>query len=177
MLALYLAQLDSFEDKTLFTAVYEQHEGKMFNIAKAILGSAELANEAVHETFLKIIRNFADFSALEEEHRNGWIALTTKYTALNILKKEKCYIPVKDEYLFSMIDTKRDDTMKCLYEDLADAINELPPMYCEILELYYVQGYTNKEIAVMLNISVENSMQRLSRARKLLLEKMNDEQD
>lgn len=170
MLAFYLSLLEEQSDKELFTEIYQQNIGKMFNIAKAILCSDELANESVHETFLKVIKHFSKFTALGSEHQKGWIVLTTKYTSLNILKKEKRYIPVNDSFLFEVIDKQYDNTTNDIYDDLAEALCELPKIYQDVLELYYVQGYTSKEIAEILNITLENTKQRMSRGRKMLLE-------
>lgn len=174
MLMFYLSMLEEPADKELFTAIYEANHEKMYSIALSILSKPELASEAVHETFLDIIEGFQKFSALSDKHRQGWIALATKYIAINIGKKEKRSVAVSDDYLFYMADKERDEQQEVLYEELADAINELPKHYRDVLELYYVYGYSNWEIGEMLDISVDNVMQRCSRSRKMLLEKMND---
>lgn len=170
MLAFYLSLIDDQNDKELFTEIYENNIGKMFNIAKGILRYDELANESVHEAFLKLIKYFSKFTSLGSEHQKGWIALTTKYTSLNLLRKEKYYIPVDDSFLFDIIDKQCGNTSNDIYDDLAEALCELPTIYQEALELYYVQGYSNKEIAEILNITLENVKQRMSRGRKMLLE-------
>lgn len=172
MLVFYLSLIEEQSDKELFTEIYENNISKMFNIAKGILHSDELANESVHEAFLKLIKHFSKFTALGSEHQKGWIALTTKYTSLNILKKENKYVAVENSYLFDIIEKQQENEPTHIYEDLVEEINNLPEKYKSVLELYYTKGYSNKEIAIMLNISVDNAMQRLSRARKMLLEKI-----
>lgn len=52
--------------------------------------------------------------------------------------------------------------------DIEEAILKLPINYSTVLRLKYSQGYNNKEVAQILNISEENVRQRISRARKRL---------
>lgn len=173
MLAFYLMEFDNQGDRLLFTDIYEQNKGRMYSIAKGILSSSELADEAVHDTFLKIIDNFSKFTALDCKVQQGWIVLTTKNIAFNILKKEKRSVAVGDEYLFNAVSMEKQDSD---FYDLVTAINGLPEKYRDVLEMYYIYGYSSKEIAAMLEITADNVAQRLSRARKLLLKELNEDE-
>ena len=173
MLAFYLIEFDNQSDRLLFTDIYEQNKGRMYSIAKGILSSSELADEAVHDTFLKIIDNFSKFTALDCKVQQGWIVLTTKNVALNILKKEKRSVAVGDEYLFNAVSMEKQDSD---FYDLVTAINSLPEKYRDVLEMYYIYEYSSKEIAAMLGITADNVAQRLSRARKLLLKELNEDE-
>jgi RNA polymerase sigma-70 factor (ECF subfamily) len=51
-------------------------------------------------------------------------------------------------------------------------IQELPDRYRLIFNLYVLDNYTHKEIAVLLKISEGTSKSNLSRARKILKEKL-----
>ncbi len=57
---------------------------------------------------------------------------------------------------------------------LLDEIKNLPEKYREPLALYYLFGYGISEIAEMLGISSDNARQRLSRARKMLRERLTE---
>lgn len=58
--------------------------------------------------------------------------------------------------------------------DIEEAILKLPINYSTVLILKYSQGYSNKEISQILNISEENVRQRISRSRKRLTEILNE---
>lgn len=53
-------------------------------------------------------------------------------------------------------------------EDLLRMINDLPPGYRVVFNMYAIDGYTHKEIAAHLGISENTSKSQLSRARTLL---------
>ncbi len=53
-------------------------------------------------------------------------------------------------------------------EDLMKMIEQLPPGYRTVFNLFALEGYSHHEIAQMLHISVSTSKSQLSRGRKLL---------
>lgn len=56
--------------------------------------------------------------------------------------------------------------------DLMKCIEDLPIGYRTIFNLYAIEGYSHKEIAEMLNIKENSSQSQLTRARKVLQEKV-----
>ena len=172
MLTFYLSLLEEPSDKALFTDVYEQNLEKMMTIAKSILISPESAKDAVHDTFIKLIDNFDKFTALDMDCRKGWIVITTRNTAISILRKEKRSFPAaNDSYLFNNVDSSN---FNADFYDLMEAIKTLPEKYKNVLEMYYIYGYSYQEISQIYDISDANAMQRVSRAKKMLLEKLKD---
>ena len=57
-------------------------------------------------------------------------------------------------------------------DDLMKLVEELPAGYKTIFNLYAIEGYSHKEIAEMLDISINTSKSQLSRARALLQSKL-----
>ena len=57
---------------------------------------------------------------------------------------------------------------------LLSLINELPPKYQLVFNLYVLDGYSHQEISDLLNISTGTSKSNLFRARKLLQNKINN---
>ena len=58
MLQLYLQLLDTEEEKQGFELLYETYRKLMHWVANNILHDEKLAEDAVHEAFLRIIKNF-----------------------------------------------------------------------------------------------------------------------
>ena len=57
--------------------------------------------------------------------------------------------------------------------DLVKLVQELPLRYRMVFNLYAIEGYTHKEIAEMMGITVGTSKSNLSRARDILQRKVN----
>ena len=64
MLMLYMSMLDTQEEKSKFEEIYIQYRKLMFVCAKSILKDDALAEDAVHNAFIKIIRH------LQKRRRN-----------------------------------------------------------------------------------------------------------
>ena len=62
MLGLYLALIDSAEDKSKFEKLYKEYRSTLITVAYSILKDTALAEDAVHETFLTLAKNFNKIS-------------------------------------------------------------------------------------------------------------------
>lgn len=175
MLAVYLALIEAPDDKQKFRQLYERYFAQMHYIAYSILRSPELADEAVHEAFLKIIKNFSKISDLECQDLAGWIVIIIRNTSLTILQKEKRSLPIADESLFRRID-KQNAALLDEHEELLAEINALSPQNRAILELHYFGGYKAREIAEMLGLSTYSVQQRLSRTIRRLRERLTEQE-
>ena len=57
-------------------------------------------------------------------------------------------------------------------DDLLKLVQDLPPRYRMVFNLYAIEGYTHKEIAETMEITVGTSKSNLSRAREILQKKV-----
>ena len=57
MLSVYLMMIDNSDDKVKFEKVYKNYKNIMLNRAYEIVKERQLAEDAVHNAFLKIINN------------------------------------------------------------------------------------------------------------------------
>ena len=56
MLVFYLAALDSDDDKNKFEYIYRKYYRFMLHTAAGIIKNSSLAEDAVHETFVQLLR-------------------------------------------------------------------------------------------------------------------------
>ena len=56
-------------------------------------------------------------------------------------------------------------------------INELSPIYRDVITLEFIYGYTRKEIANLLNVKYDTIKKRSERAHKMLAEAMRKEEE
>lgn len=171
MLAFYLAQIEEPEDRAYFAQVYWEYKDKLFNIARGIVDSDLLADEAVHDTFVQLIRELAEFRRLGDTAQKGWLTVVVEHIALNIRNKEKRSIPMSSlDWLTEKVEIEAEEQVNWL----ALEIQELPERYRRVLELHYLWGYRVKEVAAQLGLSESNVKQRLYRARQMLRERLEE---
>ena len=82
MLALYISLLDTEEQISKFEHIYTKYRGLMFYTAKGVLQDSYLAEDAVHETFLDIIRIIDSIRANNEKELSQFLRVLTHHKAV-----------------------------------------------------------------------------------------------
>lgn len=178
-LFIYLAMIDNPDDKSKFEQIYNNYRQTMFYVANNILKDEHLAEDAVHQAFIKIIENLDKIDEIKCPKTKGFIVIIVERSAIDIYRKRKRQYAIPfDEVVFlgAEMATRTDSSSKDLGNStIAAAINLLPVNYSSVIKLKYSHGYTDKEIAKILSISEENVRKRITRGKKrlaLILEEM-----
>lgn len=172
MLLFYISMLESDTDKERFALIYQDYHDKMLKIALNILKSYSLAEDAVHDSFLKIIKHFDKVLEIPCNELEPWIVTIVKHTALDSLKHEKRHTNIEDAEAFDIIDAPDWNTE---YDYLIELIRAMSPTYRTVLELKFVAQWSMAEIAQELDLSENVVGVRIHRGRNLLIEKLKEE--
>lgn len=172
MINIYLSALETAQDKSEFEDLYIKYKQRMYAIAYKILHNVEDSEDAVHEAFMAIAKNFKKIKNFSCQDKERYIVIIVRNVSIDIYRKNK-----KDsEYLAELDDNQPPVNVNFFenidYQKLLQTISELPLIYKDILFMHYVNHYTNNEISKMLDISVDNVWKRIERAKKLLKEKL-----
>lgn len=185
MLQLYLQLLETEEEKRDFRILYENYRKLMHWVAKEILQDDGLAEDAVQEAFLRIIKNFHKISEILCPETRSFVVIIVRNVALTMQQKqtrdaEHCvYEQPREEQQSTSQDTLHMmlEQLSCGFDETADsllvkelkkAILGLPEKLREVLFLYGYLGYSIREIAGLLAISEDATYKRLQRARNML---------
>jgi len=174
MLPVYLAMLDGEEEKSKFELLYLTYRKLMFHVANGILNDEGLAEDAVHQAFLKILKNFDKVGEISCHKTRSYVVIIVRNAAINMYNSRKRHsaVPIK-EAAFCAAGNFPEQTENL--DGLAKAVLKLPAIYKDALKLKYVQEFSNAEIAGMLGISESAVRKRLERARRMLEEIMGRE--
>ena len=156
------------EDKRKFATIYETYRHLMLKIANDILNDTFLAEDAVHDAFLKISKNMHHINDVESIHTKYYIITITKNAAIDIyrkrtrLHKESSF----DELTFQNITsfTEQSDSNK----DIIELLQHLPNTYQDVFILKYAHNLNNEEISKILQIPQVTVRQRLLRGKSIL---------
>jgi len=153
-------------DRKAHAQLYDAFKGAMFGICLRYANTESEAKDMLQEGFITI------FAKLKQFEGNGalpaWIKQVIIHSALAHLRKNK-----KHTEHHVAIDTHTSevpfspDTSQST-DELLFFIQNLPEEYRTVFNLFSIEGYSHKEVAEMLNISVANSKVRLMRAKEVL---------
>lgn len=131
----------------------------------------EDAEDILQEGFVKVFRDLHQFK--DQGSLEGWIRRVIVNVALQYLKKKHRWkLKNEEAELDWWEETAIDDFKKQRIEMVLKAMQEMPPGFRMVLNLYILEGYRHKEIAEMLEISVGTSKSQLNRAKAFLKNKI-----
>lgn len=166
MLLLYLSTIDSDESKDKFESLYLKYRKHMKHIALKILGDEHLADDAVHNAFIKIISNLHKFNEIDCQETRNLIVIIIRSVSIDMYRKRNREFENTD-VLDTEISTETDFS-SIQAEEILREIEALPEIYRDVLLLKIEYDYKDREIAKLLGIKVDTVSKRLERARKQL---------
>lgn len=148
-------------DKKWFTSQVQEYQDELYRLSYHILRNKENAEDALQEALLRAYSNL--WQLKKPEYFKTWMTKILMNTCFDIQRKQKNNLDI-EEYK-ETIGTTEDMTTKVVMEK---AIRELDEINQKIILLFYYEDYSIKEISDILNVSVMNVKQRMSRSRKTL---------
>ena len=152
--------------------MYKQYRQRMWYVAYKILEDESLAEDAVHEAFIRIARNLNKIEAMNQLQEKAYIVTIVRNVALTMVKEEANYFDFS-EYQDLIVDKKEVEKQvldKMELKAYISAIHQLPEKYRDVLYLYMVQEHSIHEIAKLLDLSQEVVKKRIQRGRKKILQ-------
>ncbi len=148
-------------------ALYNRYSPKMLGVCYRFGHNREDAEDMLQEGFIKVftqIHQFRNQGALE-----GWIRRIIVHTCINVLKKNKKFTDSVDLVHAGSIHLNEHNIPSILQaKQVVESIRLLPLGYRTVLNLYAIEGYSHKEIALMLEIEESTSRSQYTRAKAML---------
>lgn len=160
---IYLSMIDTPEERDLFEVIYTKYRYLMLHVANKVLQNHHDAEDAVHEAFLSVIKNFDKFSDVESPKTRSLIVLIVERKAIDILRKKhkENLAEINEDILGIEVPAPGD-------LGVADAIVRLSANHREVLLMRFDIGLTNREIAKLLDITESGVRKLLGRAKREL---------
>ncbi len=165
----YLAAICGREEKWKFERIYLAYRGLMFHVAHRILHNEQDAEDAVHQSFVKIAESIGMIREAECPGTRALFVTIAERKAIDAYRARQRHLSVElDETSLWYGDEPPEGT------GLAVAIASLPPRYRQVILLKYDCGYSNAEIARFLSCTPENVSQSAHREKEKLAESLKE---
>lgn len=150
-------------------ALYDRYHRLMLGVCLRYTDDRDDAQDILQEGFIRVFKNIQRFRS--EGSFEGWVRRIMVHTAIEHYRRNSRYFMV-DVKEASDIQLDADALSSLSRDEILTLIQELPSGYRTVFNLYAIEGYTHQEIGEMLNISDGTSKSQLSRAKRLLQEKL-----
>ncbi len=154
--------------------LYQWLAPQMLALCRRYIADASEAEAVMVKGFLKV------FDKIDQYRGSGsfvgWVRRIMVNESLSYIRQHKnLYLEADVE----LADTQPDynhASQQLDADDLLAMIDRLPSGYRTVFNLYAIEGYSHREIADLLDISVSTSKSQLNRARKLLQKQLLERQ-
>jgi len=159
-------------DRNAQRDIFYMYSGKMMAICLRFARHRLEAEDIFQDAFVKIFTHLGDY-----DHRGsfeGWVRRIIINTAIkNNMKKSVSFEDlgldhVKEEFVGPEVFAALSE------EELIKLISGLPDGYRMVFNLFAVEGFSHKEIGEILHIEESTSRSQLTKARRMLQEKVNE---
>jgi RNA polymerase sigma-70 factor (ECF subfamily) len=140
---------------------------ELMSVAYRYTRDMDFAKDVVQHAFVRIFHNLGSYDA-DKSGITTWSKKICIHEAISFLRKHKkmmIYVDINDVILPFQKEYE-DETFSP--EILRGKIDKLPEEHRMIIQLYYYDELSHKEIATLLNIQESSSRSRLSRAKDQL---------
>lgn len=180
MLILFLT-FDTPEDTDKFLLLYEKYRKIIYYTLTRFKFDEYTKEDLSHDIYIKLASHLDDIDISDSKKTQNYIITVTRNYSLNYLRS-KSRKPESFLEDIPVLLTASEDILEHLINKgqvhwLAKEINKLDDIYKSVLELKYVNNFSNDEIASFLNLKKKTVEMRLYRANLILREKLKGQGD
>ena len=148
-------------------ALYEKYSPVLFGLCRRYVKSYEDSEDVMVEGFYKIMSKIDQYTG--KGNFEGWMKrIMVNESLMHIRKRHNLNMTVE----IADYDMPKDPTIEqdLAAQDILDLLDKLPTGYRTVFNLYVIEGYKHREIAEILQISINTSKSQLILAKKRMKE-------
>lgn len=145
-------------EKEALEALYTRYSSSVYSLAMFMLKQEALAEEVTQDIFLNIWTKASSYKA-ERGEPKSWIMSVAHHRIVDVIRSRRRTQNVTDPGAYdrletlpsSRISTEEEVERRIEREYILEALNTLPPEQREVIMLAYFEGYSQSEMAKILN--------------------------
>lgn len=166
----FALHLERDEDQTRFTRLYQRNQRQLHRLAARFLGPGPRAEDIVHDTFIKLIQNYAQLRSRSDGQLERWMMAVARNASLDVLRKEGRETELEAQAWEPAVPADQGE-----FEALVALIRSMPEDYRRVLELRFLAEWSLADIARELGLTEGAVKSRIFRGRKVLIDTLRKE--
>ncbi|WP_433018141.1 RNA polymerase sigma factor [Kribbella sp. CA-294648] len=163
-------------DETVISEIFRLYSGPMYSAAYSMLGNRDMAADAVQRAFVQAWQAASTYDPARS--LKPWLYAITRRAAIDVYRRERRHTDHLSLNVFGYHETDSTADNKPTREldvdmvwktwQVREALDQLHPDERNVLQLAYYDGYSQSEIASLLNIALGTVKSRTARAQRNL---------
>ncbi len=148
--------------------LYEAFKAPMFRLCLRYAGSREEAEDLLQEGFVRVFTDLHQYRG--QGPLGAWVRKVVLNVALQHLRRQKNAPAILDIETLPELPGEAAESLfgQLRAKALTALLQQLPPGYRTVFNLFVMEGHSHREIAEMLGISENTSKSQLSKAKAML---------
>jgi len=163
------------DDRKAQEKLYRNYYRAMMSLCLRYTKNEDDALEVLNTGFLKIFRSIHRYDAAKAGLFT-WMRTIIVNSCLDFVKSKQLQSQTGELNDTIEVEIQPDAISKMKTSELLRLVRELPPATQAVFNLYVTEGYNHKEIGKLMSISEGTSKWHLSEARKILQQKIREQQ-
>jgi RNA polymerase sigma-70 factor, ECF subfamily len=166
-------------DKIAFEKIFNKYSERIYYFSYRYLKNKEESEEITQEVFVRLWNRRFDLKP--ELSFNSYLFMITKNAVIDLLRKRQKETSIDENYKIFNNDQQSQPDDKLVYKEInqvvESSIEELPFKRKQIFLMSREKGFTYKQIAAKLNISIKTVESHMRLALRQLKESIGDKYD
>ncbi len=171
MTMFFLMIIDDEQKRDKLETLYLAYRTDIYNRALRVTKDPGMSEDIVQNVIIKIADNMDKITDRKPHEIRSYLLIAAEHMAFNTLRKQKKEW-MMDLTVFEQEDPEQEIDEQLLTQENADYLakmmGQLHPEYAQVLMLRYYHQLDTKEIAVVMDTTIELVHTKVSRARKTL---------
>ena len=171
-----IISLISLKDQKGMRLLYEQYSSAIFGVILRIINDEGMAEEVLQKTFLKSWNKIDTYDPLKSSLYT-WLSSIARNAAIDVVRLKSYQNKNKTESIDSNVYDYKSTSTRLDHLDTKKLLEGLDPKYRIVLDMMYLQGYSQSEVADTLDIPLGTVKTRARKAIQFLKETLKDEKN
>ncbi len=137
-----------------YSQLYDQYSNALFGVVNKIVRKEEFAPDVLQDSFVKIWKNSANYSA-QKSTLFTWMLNITRNTAIDFIRSKNYRVGLENQNIddsVSIVEAQHSTSQNINTIGIKDKALGLDEKYSILIEKLYFEGYTQEEVSKELDI-------------------------
>ena len=158
------------KDRDAQGELYARYASRLYTLCLRYVEDTEQARDLMHDSIIRALDNIRSFRNENDGSLYVWLRKITLNMVFDTLRQNTRFMEisielVSDDDLQSVEETDDEPTQEIPESVFKQAISALTPVRRAVFNMYYIDGFSHKEIAKALDITERGSTSILAKAR------------